>query len=94
MYSLDEVKKVDEEIAQAIVDEQERQNSHIELIASENWVSKAVMAAMGRQCAAPLRRTGKSGSTVCSLQSGRYNYGNESGSWRTSYPWKSGKHFR
>ncbi|MBP5298690.1 MAG: serine hydroxymethyltransferase, partial [Lachnospiraceae bacterium] len=26
---------------------QERQNSHMELIASENWVSKAVMAAMG-----------------------------------------------
>ena len=47
MYSLEEVKKVDPEIAQAIVDEQERQNSHIELIASENWVSKAVMAAMG-----------------------------------------------
>ncbi len=47
MYSLDEVKKTDPEIAQAIIDEQERQNSHIELIASENWVSKAVMAAMG-----------------------------------------------
>lgn len=47
MYSLDEVKMVDPEIAQAIVDEQQRQNSHIELIASENWVSKAVMAAMG-----------------------------------------------
>lgn len=47
MYSLDEVKKVDPEIARAIVDEQSRQNSHIELIASENWVSKAVMAAMG-----------------------------------------------
>ena len=47
MYSLDEVKNVDPEIAQAIVDEQNRQNSHIELIASENWVSKAVMAAMG-----------------------------------------------
>ena len=47
MYSLDEVTKVDPEIAQAIVAEQERQNSHIELIASENWVSKAVMAAMG-----------------------------------------------
>ncbi|MBD5514321.1 MAG: serine hydroxymethyltransferase [Lachnospiraceae bacterium] len=47
MYSLDEVKTIDPEIAQAIVDEQERQNSHIELIASENWVSKAVMAAMG-----------------------------------------------
>ena len=47
MYSLDEVKCVDPEVAQAIVNEQERQNSHIELIASENWVSKAVMAAMG-----------------------------------------------
>ena len=47
MYSFDEVKKVDPEVAAAIVDEQERQNSHIELIASENWVSKAVMAAMG-----------------------------------------------
>ena len=47
MYSLDEVKKVDPEIADAIVAEEERQNSHIELIASENWVSKAVMAAMG-----------------------------------------------
>lgn len=47
MYSLDEVKKADPQIADAIVAEQERQNSHIELIASENWVSKAVMAAMG-----------------------------------------------
>ena len=47
MYSLDEVMNVDPEIAQAIVDEQNRQNSHIELIASENWVSKAVMATMG-----------------------------------------------
>ena len=33
MYSFDEVKNVDPEIAQAIVDEQNRQNSHIELIA-------------------------------------------------------------
>lgn len=47
MYSLDEVKNVDPEIAAAIEAEQQRQNSHIELIASENWVSKAVMAAMG-----------------------------------------------
>ncbi|MGN0412293.1 MAG: serine hydroxymethyltransferase [Lachnospiraceae bacterium] len=47
MYSLDEVRAIDEEIAQAIVEEQKRQDSHIELIASENWVSKAVMAAMG-----------------------------------------------
>lgn len=47
MYSFDEIKAVDSEIAEAIVKEQNRQNDHIELIASENWVSKAVMAAMG-----------------------------------------------
>mgnify|MGYP002422465299 FL=1 len=47
MYSLDEVKAVDKEVAAAIEAEMSRQNSHIELIASENWVSKAVMAAMG-----------------------------------------------
>lgn len=47
MYSLEEVKNVDPQVAQAIMEEQNRQNSHIELIASENWVSKAVMAAMG-----------------------------------------------
>ena len=47
MYAFDEIMNVDSEIAQAITDEMERQNSHIELIASENWVSKAVMAAMG-----------------------------------------------
>lgn len=47
MYSLDEVKAVDREVAVAIEAEMSRQNSHIELIASENWVSKAVMAAMG-----------------------------------------------
>ena len=47
MYSFDEIKAVDPEIAEAIVKEQNRQNDHIELIASDNWVSKAVMAAMG-----------------------------------------------
>ncbi len=47
MYSLEEVRATDPEIAQAIEAEMTRQNSHIELIASENWVSKAVMAAMG-----------------------------------------------
>lgn len=47
MYSLEDIKLVDPEIAQAIIDEENRQNSHIELIASENWVSKAVMSAMG-----------------------------------------------
>ena len=47
MYSFQEIEKVDSQIASAIEDEIKRQNSHLELIASENWVSKAVMAAMG-----------------------------------------------
>ncbi len=47
MYSLDEVRLEDPQVAEAISKEIERQNSHIELIASENWVSHAVMAAMG-----------------------------------------------
>ncbi|TCS75793.1 serine hydroxymethyltransferase [Muricomes intestini] len=47
MYDFEDIKNEDIEIADAIQAEMERQNSHIELIASENWVSKAVMAAMG-----------------------------------------------
>lgn len=47
MYSIEEVRREDPEIAAAIEAEVSRQNSHIELIASENWVSHAVMAAMG-----------------------------------------------
>lgn len=47
MYSLEELRSTDAQIAQAIEDELARQNTHIELIASENWVSHAVMAAMG-----------------------------------------------
>lgn len=47
MYSFDEVKNADPELAKAMEQETSRQNDHIELIASENFVSKAVMAAMG-----------------------------------------------
>ncbi|MBR3188855.1 MAG: serine hydroxymethyltransferase [Lachnospiraceae bacterium] len=47
MYSIEEVRRIDPEIAVAIEQEVQRQNDHIELIASENWTSKAVMAAMG-----------------------------------------------
>lgn len=47
MYGFEEIEKVDKEIAECIQAEIKRQNSHIELIASENWVSKAVMASMG-----------------------------------------------
>ena len=47
MYSIENIRGTDPEIAEAIEKEIGRQNDHIELIASENWVSKAVMAAMG-----------------------------------------------
>lgn len=47
MYSFDEVMNYDPELAKAMDQELERQRTHIELIASENLVSKAVMAAMG-----------------------------------------------
>ena len=45
MYSFEEILAEDKEIATAISEEIQRQDSHIELIASENFVSKAVMAA-------------------------------------------------
>ena len=47
MFSFDNVKSYDPEVASAMQQELERQRTHIELIASENLVSKAVMAAMG-----------------------------------------------
>lgn len=47
MYSFDEIAGFDPEIAKAMTDEINRQDHNIELIASENIVSKAVMAAMG-----------------------------------------------
>ena len=47
MYSLEDIRNADPQIAELIVAEEKRQDSHIELIASENWVSKAVMSAMG-----------------------------------------------
>lgn len=47
MYDIKDLQAVDPEIAEAILAELNRQRSNIELIASENFVSKAVMAAMG-----------------------------------------------
>ena len=47
MYDYNDILTNDPEIAAAITDELGRQRDHIELIASENLVSKAVMAAMG-----------------------------------------------
>ena len=47
MYTLEDIAAVDPQIAGLIQEEIDRQNSHLELIASENWASKAVMSALG-----------------------------------------------
>jgi len=47
MYGFEEISGFDPEVAAAMTAEINRQNDNIELIASENIVSKAVMAAMG-----------------------------------------------
>ena len=41
------IEKIDPQVAKAIYDEVDRQNNNIELIASENFVSKAIIEAMG-----------------------------------------------
>ena len=47
MIQFDVIRKVDPEVASAMEKELSRQRDHLELIASENFVSEAVMAAMG-----------------------------------------------
>ncbi len=47
MYSYQTLYAQDPEVALAIKGERDREQSHLELIASENFVSPAVMAAMG-----------------------------------------------
>ena len=47
MHSFNEIVNIDPQIAEVIQNEIHRQSEHLELIASENWVSKAVLAAMG-----------------------------------------------
>ncbi len=53
MLKYNEVERIDPEVASAIYDEINRQNGNIELIASENFVSKAVLEA----CGTPLTNT-------------------------------------
>jgi glycine hydroxymethyltransferase len=47
MYNIDTIKKLDPQIAEAIEQEVNRQRTKIELIASENFVSDAVIEALG-----------------------------------------------
>ncbi|MDC6131255.1 serine hydroxymethyltransferase, partial [Burkholderia gladioli] len=48
-YSTSTIEAVDPDLWQAIQQENQRQEDHIELIASENYTSPAVMAAQGSQ---------------------------------------------
>ena len=50
MVNFDVIRKVDPEIAELTEKELRRQQHHLELIASENMVSEAVMEAMGSHC--------------------------------------------
>ena len=47
MYQIDEIRKIDPEVAESIENEVNRQRNKIELIASENFVDGAVMQALG-----------------------------------------------
>ena len=47
MFANISISEFDPELAQAIASEDERQEAHIELIASENYCSPAVMEAQG-----------------------------------------------
>ena len=52
----DTLSKVDPELWSTIEEENQRQEEHIELIASENYVSHAVMAAQGLAADQQVRR--------------------------------------
>ena len=93
MFDFSEVKNYDPELAEAMENELTRQRTNLELIASENLVSKAVMAAMGSHLTnkyaegypgkryyggtATLWSTGKHGSILRSIECRRYIHGNE-----------------
>ena len=54
MMPLEPLKKTDPEIYEAVAGEIERQQSHIELIAAENFVSEAVLCASGSRRASSM----------------------------------------
>ena len=129
------VSQFDPEVGQAMNEELGRQRRNLELIASENLVSPAVMAAMVLpsptsmqkvcptsvlrrlricrrsrgdryrtclqavrcqvcQCTAPFRCTGKHCCILRTAPAGRYGYGHESGTRRSSDTRFSGQHLR
>ena len=83
MFSEDFIKNADPELWAGIEQEMQRQESHIELIASENFVSKAVMAAMG----SPLTNKyaegypGKRYYGGCEYVDGKNAFGDAVGQW-------------
>ena len=65
MDSIGFVSKYDDEVAQAMKEELKRQQRNIELIASENIVSPAVMAAMGSILTNIRRQANRTQGSVC-----------------------------
>ena len=59
MLAPDLLAQSDPEVWDAIRQENQRQEDHVELIASENYVSRAVLIAQGSQLRSEERRVGK-----------------------------------
>ena len=100
MYFFDELANFDPEVAAACSEELARQRRNIELIASENIVSKAVLLAAGPVLTNKYaegfpgkRYFGKPCRVLCLFATRRYRYGHEFGAWRTSFAWFARQYF-
>ena len=86
---LELIRQADPEVADAIGLELNRQRTHVELIASENFVSPAVMAAMGT-CLTNKYAEGYPGKRYCLSNGGHLTHGspvNMSGSYFNFVPY-------
>ena len=91
------VTQADPEVGAAMEAELKRQRGNIELIASENIVSPAVMAAIGSVLTnkyAEFGRAGQSGRLFCAAERGRYRPGHGSFQRRPPHPRQPCEHER
>ena len=82
MSIMDALNQVDPKAYEAIEHELQRQRTKLELIASENIVSRAVMEAQGSVLTN--KYAGKYGGVLCAPAAGRHNSRHESDGWGTS----------
>ena len=84
------ITKQDKVIAEAIEREFQRQNSNIELIASENFVSEAVMEAQGSVLTKWLLSfTSEHGCLLSCIRNGRHSFRYEFESWWSLDTWSA-----